>query len=551
MKKLKLILIIILTTVSASYAQNWEWVKTIGGGSGPFNTNTVTSGGVVLAPNGNIYCSGSFRGWDMWVDTFFLQGGGYWNSFIAQFSPSGSLSYITEARGFNAQNDMSNMDGITSDENSNIYVCGNVIGTFLVDTIYIPNAGGCFIAKFNSETRCLWTKISGNSLSSLSHPVYHNQSIYTSGLFSGDSINLDTVHLTNPGSWAQYKSFLSKFDTTGYCIWAKAAMGGLTDITRLNQNGNFLYLAGRSDSCFIYDTLQVCMSKPLGSDVIFKADTNGSVRWSANLSSANPFGISTVSLDGTGALYLSCAYDSIYQLGSTTLLQQVDTAAYSTFMVKYDSIGSIVWIKQWYSTGELNPRAAYTDYGGNTYLTGFFNDEISLGGDTIRSESNSDMFVARIDRDGNCLGLISVPNAAGFGITQDSAGNAIVIGQIYNTGPAAFDENIINAAGLADFFIAKLGTITGGIPRLAENNQLRIYANPSGGNFTIEVPKELVSSYHLHLGIYDNAGKTVKEEEVDISHEKLNVELGLVTKGIYTVTLSKGHKKYTGRVIIE
>jgi hypothetical protein len=65
------------------------------------------------------------------------------------------------------------------------------------------------------------------------------------------------------------------------------------------------------------------------------------------------------------------------------------------------------------------------------------------------------------------------------------------------------------------------------------------------------VPEGLVQSNTAQLGIYNNTGGTVKQEQVDISNNKVGVDIGTVQKGIYTVILSSGHKKFTGRVVVE
>ena len=96
----------------------------------------------------------------------------------------------------------------------------------------------------------------------------------------------------------------------------------------------------------------------------------------------------------------------------------------------------------------------------------------------------------------------------------------------------------------------RVEAITSNVSVLPENNLLTIYPNPNTSSFTVQVPEGL-NGKRIQLGIYDNNGKTIKEERLAVEDNKLAVALGEITKGIYTVILSSGQKKYTGRVVVE
>ena len=134
-------------------------------------------------------------------------------------------------------------------------------------------------------------------------------------------------------------------------------------------------------------------------------------------------------------------------------------------------------------------------------------------------------------------------------MAEDIDGNVYVTGSIL-PGSTTFGNTTLTSAGGQDFFLAKLSAITSNVSVLPENNLLTIYPNPNTSSFTVQVPDGL-NGKRIHLGIYDNNGKTIKEERLAVEDNKLAVALGEITKGIYTVILSSGQKKYTGRVVVE
>lgn len=218
------------------------------------------------------------------------------------------------------------------------------------------------------------------------------------------------------------------------------------------------------------------------------------------------------------------------------------------FFAKFDSTGNVQWVKQFYSNNQMFIYSSSTDNAGNTYITGSFRGKLVFGNDTITAQSTTDMFVVRYDTYGNCMGSKIVPYASGECIIQDANNDVIVTGK---ASPGAnFDNLSFPAYGNGDFFVAKLGAITG-ITTSVDDERLVVYPNPNKKLFTIQVPQSISQSNSALLNIYDNAGSSVQHGTVDISNGKVQVDIGTVQKGMYTIVLSSTHKTYTGRVVVE
>lgn len=96
-----------------------------------------------------------------------------------------------------------------------------------------------------------------------------------------------------------------------------------------------------------------------------------------------------------------------------------------------------------------------------------------------------------------------------------------------------------------------LDTSFSAIRKADSENALVVYPNPNNGSFIVELPEAIAHGNQLHLLITDATGRTILEQNIVGSGKRLPIDLGEASKGAYTVTLSKSHRKYTCRVVIE
>lgn len=154
---------------------------------------------------------------------------------------------------------------------------------------------------------------------------------------------------------------------------------------------------------------------------------------------------------------------------------------------------------------------------GNIYLTGFFTDIGTFGTFSLISNGCWDIFVAKIDSDGNWLWAEragGIYNDAGNGINTDTDGNIYVTGFISNL--ASFGSYNLNSFGGNDIFVTKLN---------AEGEWL--WAVQAGG-----------SDYDYGIDICtDNLGKTFVVGSFSDTASFGNINLSSINNDIFIAKL--------------
>ncbi|MCD4736380.1 MAG: SBBP repeat-containing protein, partial [Bacteroidales bacterium] len=136
-----------------------------------------------------------------------------------------------------------------------------------------------------------------------------------------------------------------------------------------------------------------------------------------------------------------------------------------------DTVTSPVWS---FRTGEYfgeefewvkTPTCEYGNYGqdiasdenGNIYITGYYGGDISFGTDTLTAVGCYDVYIVKMDINGNCLWARSAGGTScesGHGIAPDNFGNVYVTGAMEGT--AFFGSTSLTSYGGKDYFICKL-----------------------------------------------------------------------------------------------
>ncbi|NUN07777.1 MAG: SBBP repeat-containing protein [Ignavibacteriaceae bacterium] len=254
-------------------------------------------------------------------------------------------------------------------------------------------------AVFAQAPEFAWTKQGAGTLRDYSYSVAvdFNGYVYVTGEFFSTSLTFSGLQLTMPGGSGNCDYFLLKMNPQGTPVWGKTGGGTLTD-------------------------------RGYGVEV----DAEGGVR-------------------ATGHYFGSATFGT-YNLASTGNLD--------VMTMRYDTSGTILWLKEGKSVSQVSTRGLTVDSEGNTIIIGYYGsatvDSVRFDNIKITTNGQRDIFIVKYDPAGNAMwgvtggGLKS--SEQGNSVVTDAAGNVYAVGVFYDT--ATFSGTTLYGAQ-AEAFLAK------------------------------------------------------------------------------------------------
>jgi len=164
----------------------------------------------------------------------------------------------------------------------------------------------------------------------------------------------------------------------------------------------------------------------------------------------------SIAVDAYGNSYVIGSFSETATFGSTSLTSSGRT---DIFVAKMDKNGNWLWAKQVGGAGVVGGRSIAVDAYGNSYVIGKFRETVTFGSIVLTSSGGSDIFVAKLDTDGNWLWAENAggpDDDSGSEIAVDAEGNSYVLGSFKET--ATFGSTTLTSTGINDIFVAKLDT---------------------------------------------------------------------------------------------
>jgi hypothetical protein len=263
---------------------NILWVKCPLGGTYGGNSGI----GIATDNTGNVYVTGNFTSPTMTFDTITLTGVGSRNIFIAKYNSSGDIIWAKSAPGTGTNASY----GITCDAARNAYITGYFSSpTITFGSTVLSNSGGqdIFLAKYDSSGNVIWAKGTGgvNDDKSFGIATKNSKDLYITGSFKSPSILFGNYTLSNIINNTE-TAFLTKYDSSGNVIWAKASRDSSASFSycvTIDNNDN-PYISGGMEYNYslFFDT--VYLPPIFGDDPMFivKYDSAGHALWGYELS---------------------------------------------------------------------------------------------------------------------------------------------------------------------------------------------------------------------------------------------------------------------------
>jgi hypothetical protein len=482
-------------------AGNLSWIRTAGGYTGDYAW-ALACDGLYVYVTGEIEGSGAVITFDGSPITLTAQGAN--DVFIAKYTTSGTLLWARRAGGYDDEKPR----GITYDNFGNVFVCGYFQSyiSFPGTTLYGSGNLDIFIAKYDAFGNFLWAKKAGSAGRDEAKGIKCDASgnVYITGMHN-NGCNFGSVWLASPGG--NSNMFLAKYSPSGNLLWAKTGGSSYEDLG-----------------------------------------------WS-------------VTIDALGKIYVSGEFNANANFGGTTIYT---SGGQDIFVACYDSGGNIVWVRKAGGAGDDRAKGIAVA-GSAVYITGQFGGAATFGPFTKFAADNADIFVACINSNTGNFNWVTAaggPPDALEPVGYES-GNAICAqtsGNVYATGStldgATFGNTSLSAFARTDMFVVKLLSApsdrsdeellsTATEADKSDNivkAELKIYPNPSTGNFSIELNSSDNLKYTLI--IFNSLGQIVEQQEVR-TPVFTNVDLADREKGFYFIELKNSEAMLRKKIVLE
>jgi hypothetical protein len=170
-----------------------------------------------------------------------------------------------------------------------------------------------------------------------------------------------------------------------------------------------------------------------------KLDTDGNLIWANNLGGPGSDGVSDISFDDQGDIYVAGYYrDSVdFDAGIGEELFTADTDS-DIFLLKMDGSGQFIWAQSLGGTGSIGLFDFAVGNSGTVYITGFFQGSPDMdpgSGQFLLTSFNPVFYTAKYDTDGSFLWAFQAGNYGSYlvsDITVDESENLYWSYQVNN-----------------------------------------------------------------------------------------------------------------------
>ncbi len=168
---------------------------------------------------------------------------------------------------------------------------------------------------------------------------------------------------------------------------------------------------------------------------------------------------SDIAVDENENTYIAGRFNGSYRLGEVSLDnkgERKEDVTADAFVARLDADGKCIWASHAGAPPGRNSEACAiaVDRQGNSYITGYFRENISFGAITLEAGGELGIFVAKLDRCGNWLWARGAGGSYANSIALDQQNNIYVTGAFGGT--ADFGGYILTTDNNCNIFVAKL-----------------------------------------------------------------------------------------------
>ena len=551
MKKnlLLILLFFVFNNLVCAQTPSWEWAKSAKG------SLYDEGNGICTDINGNTYVVGYFASSTVsFGDTVLTNTAGLgYSMFIIKYDAVGNILW-TRTIGGGAQYSKG-ANAICTDAFGNLYITGYYGGlTITFGNITLTNMGysNMFLVKYDTSGNVIWAKGGGGSLYAYGMAISNdvNGNVLVTGSFSSSSFTIDGITVSNPFYGCGSEIFIAKLDESGNPLWIKEAGGFSADQANgitTDSKGN-VYITGYVHSASPIDFDSIVLSNN-GSKSIFIAKYNsyGNIVWvkTAGGSVDEGKGICT---DVNDNIYITGYYGGLTaSFGNTTL---TNSGNMDVFVVKYDSLGNVLWARGAGGTGYDEGLGICSGAESDIYITGYnHSPSFSIETDTLIGDG---LFVAKYNTSGTELWALQgrgsdLCESHGNSISKGSNNDVYITGFFNSSYIVIGNDTLTNdtASCSLEILVAKISQTNTNVVNLKLSNT-NIYPNPSSGKLKVELTKKPSST--TQLTITNLLGEKLQETKLTDQASEITLNY---PKGIYFITISNAIERTTQKIILQ
>jgi hypothetical protein len=351
--------------------------------------------------------------------------------------------------------------GICSDAQGNTIVTGEFGGEMRIGSAMLKSKGGSdvFVAKYSATGRLLWAVAGGGEGwdAGTSVTADNEGNIYLTGYFEGEA-SFENKQLSTKG---ETDVFIAKYSPSGVLLWVEQAGGSDINIgksIKTDNKGN-VYVTGSFSGQAAFGST-ILQSEGHGDVFLLNLDTDGKVQWVRKAGGWKNDEGRALAIGSDDHVYLTGIYSEQSHFENLTL----HGSRQDIFIAKYTPEGTLVWAK---TSDAPNEQATHFSNGidvdahGNSYITGYFQNTMTLGNNVLNSAGAFDIFLAKYNEAGQLQWATSAGGSlddsmgdeVATGICLDAEGNPYISGKFFEK--AAFGDVTLTSDAGSDIFVAK------------------------------------------------------------------------------------------------
>lgn len=354
-----------------------------------------------------------------------------------------------------------NAHAVALDASENVYVAGSFWQQVNnpQNTLKTSGQSDLLLTKLSSRGAFNWIVHSGglDKDRAVSLEVAPSGEQYITGYFS-KQMPIYTTLLESQGST---DVVVIKISAKGL-HWAVKMGGSGSDsgnAVALDRSGTRLWIAGRFRNTVTFGPTTLTAR---GADDIFVAQlsaTTGAVLKAIRAGGEKSDVATSVVVDGTGAAYVAGYFEGNASFGSMDR-QSSGSGDKELFVAKVTPDGGrFEWVSAGGSKSADEATGLTMDSAGKLYITGYHTGAANFGGKpAANTKGGSDLFVAKLERDGRFLWVTSSDGSAarGNGVVAYAGSTVVVTG--FHMGSTTLGDHGVTTAGGRDILVAALSS---------------------------------------------------------------------------------------------